>query len=88
MAAWGQILASVASILVNTDTTKLRCLEIDSEILHSQLSHYLSISDQFATVFAFEMLPTRLPTGNAKVVVTLKSDISYFLVIVNFLDIY
>lgn len=75
MVAWGQILAAVASIFVNTNTVILRHLEMGSDFLHAQLSQYLSISDQFVTMFAYETLPTRLPTGNDSLVSSLSSDV-------------
>jgi hypothetical protein len=74
-AAWGQRLATVASIFVNTNNELLRHLERDSEFLQQQLGQYVSISDQFTTKFAYETRATLLPLGRSILVRMLLSTV-------------
>ena len=65
---WGERLATIASIFVQTNKMLLQHLQRDSEWLQLQLNQYLGISDEFVTRFAYETLPTAIALGKSIVV--------------------
>jgi hypothetical protein len=67
---WGDRLGAIASIFAKTNKSQLRHLQRDSEWLQLQLNQYLSISDEFVTIFAYETLPTAIALGELTVVRT------------------
>jgi hypothetical protein len=56
---WAQLLVNVASVFFHVDTTILKHLERDSELLQQQLGQFASISNDFETKFAYEGYPTQ-----------------------------
>lgn len=62
-ASLADILLNVASICLTTDNKLLKHLQPNSEYLQQQLRDYGPISKDFATIFAYEMFPTRMPFG-------------------------
>jgi hypothetical protein len=57
-----------ASVIMSTDTGVSKHLKRDSRWLRQQNGQYEPISSQFATVFAYEMVPTmgKMIVGNTK----------------------
>ncbi|MCJ1439073.1 hypothetical protein MMC27_008464 [Xylographa pallens] len=66
---WGVRLITIASVFVNTNNNMLHHLERDSEEVQRLMRDYAPISGDFRTKFAYEILPTRLPTGTSIMVV-------------------
>jgi len=67
-AAWGKILANIASIFIETNTNLLKHLERDSDWLQQQLQQYAAISNEFVTKFAYECYPTHIALAKSIVV--------------------
>lgn len=66
--AVGKALVTMASLFVKADDKILKVLERDSQLLHTQLGQFATISSQFATKFAFETFPTPTVFGNTLIV--------------------
>lgn len=62
---WAARVAMVASIFVNTNDNLLNHLERDSEEVQRLLRDFAPISNEFVIKFAYETLPTKLPTGGS-----------------------
>lgn len=63
-------LVAIASIFVNTNDSMLQHLEHDSEEVQKLMRDYAPLSNDFLTTFAYETLPTILPTGRSMMVRT------------------
>lgn len=75
---WGVRLIAIASIFVNTNDRMLQHLQRDSEEVHRLMRDYAPISNDFRTKFAYETIPTVLPTGRSMIVSASKSFFKYF----------
>lgn len=62
---WGLRLVTIASAFVNTNDRMLQHLQRNSEEVQRLMRDYAPISNDFRTKFAYETLPTTLPTGSS-----------------------
>jgi hypothetical protein len=74
---WGLRLVTIASIFVNTNNRILQHLQRDSEEVQRLMRDYAPISSDFRTKFAYETLPTTLPTGSSIMVKPKTRSYSY-----------
>lgn len=65
---WALRLVTIASIFVNTNDRMLQHLQRDSEEVQRLMRDFAPISSDFRTKFAYETLPTVLPTGRSMMV--------------------
>ena len=65
---WALRLVTIASIFVNTNDRMLQHLQRDSEEVQRLMRDFAPISSDFRTKFAYETLPTVLPTGHSMMV--------------------
>jgi len=54
----GKLILNIASVVIRTNRKLVGNLEKDGEWLESQARSYLSISDDFDTVYCYETKPT------------------------------
>lgn len=75
--ALGKALVNMAALFVKADDKILKVLEKDSQLLHTQLGQFATISSQFVMKFAFESLPTPTVFGNQLMVRQLASTLLF-----------
>jgi hypothetical protein len=73
--ALANALVNIASVFVKAHSRILADLERDSQLLHTQLGQYSTISSAYVTKFAYETLPTPTLFNKSIMVVPISSAV-------------